>query len=158
MDQNIKHRLVGIAVIFALAVIFLPMILDGSGVEKNTLKVEIPGQPVLESQDNFDQKIIELQTKVEQMPELEARFVDELTTEPENRIQRQVDKKQAVAPEKPKPESTVVAEEPKPPIGGESWVLQVGSFKDRNTALLQRDKLRKANIWAVFIEQFSSNN
>ncbi len=32
MDQNIKNRLVGIIVIFALAVIFLPMILDGSGV------------------------------------------------------------------------------------------------------------------------------
>ncbi len=42
--------------------------------------------------------------------------------------------------------------------GGDSWVLQVGSFQDRNKALAQRDKLRKSNIAAVFIEQFKINN
>ena len=33
--------------------------------------------------------------------------------------------------------------------------MQVGSFKDRATALSQRDKLRKSNIAAVFIEKFN---
>ena len=158
MDQNIKQRLVGIAVIFALAVIFLPMILDGSGVEKKTLKVEIPGQPVIESRTDFNQKIIELQAKVDEMPELEPRFVDENSTETEKRIDRKVDKKPAVALEKAESEPKPVKEKPKSPVGGDSWVLQVGSFKDRNKALSQRDRLRKANISAVFIEQFNSNN
>ena len=158
MDQNIKQRLVGIAVIFALAVIFLPMILDGSGVEKKTLKVEIPGQPVIESRTDFNQKIIELQAKVDEMPELEPRFVDENSTETEKRIDRKVDKKPAVALEKAESEPKSVKEKPISPVGGDSWVLQVGSFKDRNKALSQRDRLRKANISAVFIEQFNSNN
>ena len=42
--------------------------------------------------------------------------------------------------------------------GGNTWVLQVGSFKDRSKALAQRDKLRKSNIAAVFIELFKINN
>ena len=42
--------------------------------------------------------------------------------------------------------------------GGESWVLQVGSFQDRNKAIAQRDKLRKSNVAAVFIEQFEIDN
>ena len=37
-------------------------------------------------------------------------------------------------------------------------MLQVGSFKDRKKALAQRDKLRKSNIAAVFIEQFTKND
>ena len=42
--------------------------------------------------------------------------------------------------------------------GGQSWVLQVGSFQDRDKALSQRDKLRQSRIAAVFIEQFQVNN
>ncbi|MFB3059375.1 MAG: SPOR domain-containing protein, partial [Gammaproteobacteria bacterium] len=32
--------------------------------------------------------------------------------------------------------------------------LQVGSFKDQKKALSQREKLRKSNIAAVFVEKF----
>ena len=52
--------------------------------------------------------------------------------------------------------AAVVEETPK--TGGFSWVLQVGSFQDRGKALVQRDKLRKSNIAAVFIEQFNASN
>ena len=81
MDQNIKNRLVGIIVIFALAVIFLPMILDGSGVRKDAFEVEIPPQPVVESNPQFDAKIIELNAQAEAIPDLEQRFVDEVSSE-----------------------------------------------------------------------------
>ncbi len=158
MDQNIKQRLVGIAVIFALAVIFLPMILDGSGLEKKTLKVEIPDQPVIEPRADFNQKIIELQAKVDEMPNLEPRFVDEKTVETKNRITRQLEKKPVTALKKAESEPKTVKQEAKLRSGGDSWVLQVGSFKDREKALSQRDRLRKANIAAVFIEQFNVDN
>ena len=165
MDQTIKQRLVGIAVIFALAVIFLPMILDGSGVDKKTLKVEIPDAPVMEARSDFDEKIIELQAKVDEMPELEARFVDEETGDGENRIKREPEKESLPEPEKveakPDPESkpnNTAKLEPVTPVGGDSWVLLVGSFQDRKKALLQRDRLRKGNIAAVFIEQFNLDN
>ncbi len=158
MDQNIKQRLVGIAVIFALAVIFLPMILDGSGLEKKTLKVEIPDQPVIEPRADFNQKIIELQAKVDEMPNLEPRFVDEKTVETKNRITRQLEKKPETALKKAESEPKTVKQEAKLQSGGDSWVLQVGSFKDREKALSQRNRLRKANIAAVFIEQFNVDN
>lgn len=159
MDQNIKQRLVGIAVIFALAVIFLPMILDGSGVEKKTLIVEIPDQPVIEARTDFNEKIIELQAKVDDMPDLAPRFVDESTDDTENRIKRDIEKKPEPTP--PKVEAALpksVKSEAKSPAGGDSWVLQVGSFKDKEKALSQRDLLRKSNIAAVFIEQFNNNS
>ena len=166
MDQNTKQRLVGIAVIFALAVIFLPMILDGSGVRKNTLEVEIPPQPVVNFNPEFEQKIVELHAKVENLPSLEPQVVDQGSSESENKIERkteQPEQKEAVPEQPPKqPVSTTKKEsqpEPEPEaevarVGGDTWVLQVGSYKDREKALSQRDKLRKSNIAAVFTEKF----
>jgi len=165
MDQSIKQRLVGIAVIFALAVIFLPMILDGSGVRKKTLKVEIPEQSVIEANPEFDQKIIELQAKVDALPDLAPRFVDETSSETENQIKREpVEESEIQVSPEPEPEVAKKKIEAEPeikqetPVGGDSWVLQVGSFNDRQKAILQRDKLRKSKIAAVFIEQFSRDN
>lgn len=163
MDQNIKQRLVGIAVIFALAVIFLPMILDGSGVQKKTLLVEIPPQPVIPTRADFSEKIIELETKADAIPELEARFVDEKSGDTENRIKR--DDAETVTTEKPDTQAEPIVEpgeekkqEAVKKPGGDSWVLQVGSFKDRKKATAQRDQLRKSKIAAVFIEQFNTAN
>jgi len=158
MEQNIKNRLVGIIVIFALAVIFLPMILDGSGMRKEKFEIVIPPPPAIDSNPQFDSKIVELNARAEAIPELDQQFVDEASSE--NRVKRTpvTDEK----PDKQKndsesaPEQATAVEEPAK-VGGISWVLQVGSFQDRNKALVQRDKLRKSNISAVFIEQFNVN-
>jgi DedD protein len=144
MDQNIKNRLVGIIVIFALAVIFLPMILDGSGVNKEKLEVVIPPQPVVSANPEFEAKVIKLKQQTDAIPRLDPQFADENSTE--NRITRETTA------------DTAVSSESASRVGGDSWVLQVGSFQDRGKALAQRDKLRKSNIAAVFIEQFSSDN
>ena len=159
MEQNIKNRLVGIIVIFAMAVIFLPMILDGSGMRKEKFEIVIPPPPVIDSNPQFDTKIIELNAKAEAIPELEQQFVDEVSNE--NQVKRTPVTDEASAKQEPEPASNKVtattrAEPAK--VGGISWVLQVGSFQDRNKALMQRDKLRKSNISAVFIEQFNIKN
>ena len=160
MEQNIKNRLVGIVVIFALAVIFLPMILDGSGVRKDQFEVVIPPQPEVSASPDFDEKMIELNSRVEAVPELEQSFVDEVSStaqaEPEAAADQPAAKSQEVAKATPAPQPEPTAEKPK--SGGDSWVLQVGSFQDRGKALAQRDKLRKSNIAAVFIEQFNIND
>jgi DedD protein len=157
MDQNIKNRLVGIIVIFALAVIFLPMILDGSGVRKDKLEVVIPPQPLVSANPEFESKIIELNAEVDDLPELEPRFVDENSSK--NKIERvdtaKVDSKTEPQVKKIKAKADVAT---KVKEGGDSWVLQVGSFTDRDKALVQRDKIRKSNIAAVFIEQFKIDN
>jgi len=163
MDQNIKNRLVGIIVIFALAVIFLPMILDGSGVDKQKLEVVIPPQPTVSANPEFEAKIVQLNKQAEAVPDLETRFVDENSTE--NTIVREI-VTNAPAVAEPLAKSTADARpvptetDPEPIVssGGDSWVLQVGSFKDRGKALAQRDKVRKSNIAAVFIEKFNSGS
>jgi DedD protein len=159
MEQNIKNRLVGIIVIFALAVIFLPMILDGSGMRKEKFEIMIPPPPVVDSNPQFDTKIIELNAKADAIPELDERFVDEVSSE--NRVKRtpvtdEVPEKQKLKPKSSPAPAAAVVEPAK--VGGISWVLQVGSFQDRDKALVQRDKLRKSNISAVFIEQFNVKN
>ena len=164
MDQNIKNRLVGIIVVFALAVIFLPMILDGSGVNKDKLEVVIPAQPEIPENPEFEPKLIELKAKVDALPDLDARMIDE--NSPENKIERPLTAKvetestsnnlsvtQTESAEEAEVKATV-----KVKSGGDSWVLQVGSFQDRKKALIQRDRLRKSNIAAVFIEQFDIDN
>jgi len=166
VDQNTKQRLVGIAVIFALAVIFLPMILDGSGVRKNTLEVVIPPQPAVKFNPEFEQKIVELHAKVEKQPSLEPQIVNQDSSRDENVIERkteQLKQKEPLSEQSPtlsepagnqdsrsesKPKSEVAR------VGGDTWVLQVGSYKDRAKALAQRDNLRKSNIAAVFTEKF----
>lgn len=156
MDQNIKHRLVGIIVIFALAVIFLPIILDGSGLRKDDFEVVIPPPPEVKNDPDFDEKIIELNARVEAVPELEQHFVDESSTDQpvisESSAAETVQQPDVAAESAPQQPQQAAAEVAK--TGGDSWVLQVGSFQDRDKALAQRDKMRKSNIAAVFIEQF----
>ena len=159
MDQNIKNRLVGIVVIFALAVIFLPMILDGSGVRKDNFDIVIPPPPDVSTDADFDSRLLAFNSRVDAVPELEQRFVDEVSSD------NQVDRSASVAEPaqkpvaetvaKPKPKPKPKPSEPVPKSGGDSFVLQVGRFQDRGKALAQRDKLRKSNIAAVFIEQFN---
>ncbi len=161
MEASIKHRLVGIAVVFSLAVIFLPMILDGAGVRKETLDVVIPPQPLVAANPEFEPKLIELETEVGALPELERRFVDEAgsvaaaATEP---APAAVPEPAAEATAPVAAENTIARSEPATRTGGDSWVLQVGSFQDRDKALKQRDRLRQSNIAAVFIEQFTLND
>jgi DedD protein len=161
MDQNIKNRLVGIIVIFALAVVFLPMILDGSGVRNDKFEVEIPPPPVVDANPGFDTRIIELNARADTIPKLEQRFVDEVSSD--EQLEQAPASKKIPAEKKGETESDTApastkAADVQPRVGGDSWVLQVGSYQDRKKALVQRDKLRKSNVAAVFIEQFNVNN
>lgn len=158
MDQNLKNRLVGLVVIFSLAVIFLPMILDGSGVEQRQVEVVIPPKPDIQPRANVQQKVEQAQRQAEAIPELSPPVVDENSPSQAPPAEPGVDEQPPVAvatPTQPEPETSAQAEVPKP--GGTTWVLQVGSFQDRNKALAERDRVRKSDIAAVFVEQFSLN-
>jgi len=149
MDQKTKQRLVGMTVVFAVAVIFLPMILDGSGIEKTQLSLQIPEPPELESVNNFEQKIAELHASVDALPELQAQFIDEKSSSDDDRNSEARNDKQVI------PRQT--GEIARDVTGGDSWVLQVGSFSDRERAFAQRDLLRQSNIASVFIERFDKD-
>lgn len=58
MEVALKQRLVGASVIIALAVIFIPMLFDSSGAEKNqTITINIPEEP-----EDLKQKVINIDT------------------------------------------------------------------------------------------------
>jgi DedD protein len=166
MDQNTKQRLVGITVIFALAVIFLPMILDGSGVRRETLTVDIPIPFELDENPEFEQKIVELHANVDDLPTIQSGFIDEQSIVIDEIADEPAEAKKSESDQANKTEPVVskAAAVTKPGkkavkqmAGGESYVLQVGSFKDQTKAISQRDKLRKSKIAAVFVEKFNVN-
>lgn len=160
MDQNTKQRLVGITVVFALAVIFLPMILDGAGVRKGDLEIDIPAQFALEQNPEFDQKIIELRAKIEELPVIKPGIIDEQNLVEADESPNTIERIAAVAKKAtPVIDQAISKTEPlEQEIGGETWVLQVGSFGDHENALAQRDALRKSNIAAVFVEKLNTKD
>ena len=185
MDQQLKQRLVGVAVIFSLAVIFIPMLLDGAGMRPQQLQVEIPERPEIEPFEIVEQKVIELKKQAAEIPDLQPRIVDEISDPPAAVVKKPVEQekppqqklaKTTVKPApivKPQPvkapEKTAVKSQPekaKPPVaasaaskvGGETWIIQAGSFNDKDKAYKLRNKLRKSRLASdVFIEKFPHN-
>ncbi len=216
MDQQLKQRLVGLAVIFSLAVIFVPMLLDGPGPEQKTLEVDIPPAPeIIPLPVKVEEKVIELRRETDAIEPLQPRIVDESSAPPTalpaatpeadkiatagetgseqgsgtstaaTPAQRKVSpaEQDHAGPEAPAPENDTAAEpepqpvaapKPKPktqprsepraearplpaktPAGGDSFIVQLGSFTDRNKAYALRDRVRKLRLGAVFIEKFA---
>ena len=193
MDEKIKQRLVGAAVVISLGVIFLPAVLDGGRyTEFSKIRIEIPSQPEID----FSSNIAPLAPPVTRKPETpvvgsgmepeidgieaegKASILDEELVELIKPIEaadkvvgrqgvdvRQLDK------EKPKKEqktakigknadkiskNTVKKPLPVPHKGSSpvtAWVVQVGSFSSRESAIGLRDKLRKKGF-SAFVESF----
>jgi DedD protein len=159
-DINLKQRLVGAVVLVSLAVIFIPMILDGRDPSVNYItKSNIPPKP----ERDFVSRIIPLNPSPVPQPEiLEPKVISEpLKTDSEPMVDaeqpaeaeaRTQKKDQKAAPQpvaKPKPK---VAAKPKavakPKTGLSAWAVQVGSFSSKENAYALRDKLRKQGFTA----------
>ncbi len=178
METQLKQRLVGVIVIFSLAIIFLPMLLDGSGRRAPDMNIVIPPPPELNSDVRVEKKVIELKKKIESLDEPRPVIVDEISDPLEKQITSDPPKIAAddqsssgtktepvknVAPkalpdqtreEKVKSKKVVTKQQ----IGGDLWVIQVGSFQDKTKAYNERNRLRKANLSAVFIERYNAQN
>ena len=120
MDQQLKQRLVGAAVIFSLAVIFLPMLLDGSGNRGRMLKNEIPSAPVIDSYALVEEKVIELKQEAETLRSLEPLVVDEISDPPGT--EEKPGKPPIVAPE------SVESAAEEDPRRGNRWSSKRGCF------------------------------
>lgn len=171
MELQLKQRLVGITVIFSLAVIFLPMLLDGSGRNPQQISISIPPAPQVSSPVRVEEKVIELRKEIEEMPVLSPRIVDEISDPPdpetapipEAETAKTETKKSSEAVPKTKPPAIkekpkAVKQAPKVAAGGESWVIQLGSFKEKNKAYKLRDRIRQSKLSAVFIEKFGKGS
>jgi DedD protein len=150
VDDRLKRRLVGAVVLIALGVIFIPMILDGSGRSSRlSMDVEIPPAPVYEVPD----RLPPLPTSA---PDPAPPAAPRAEPRPEATLKSIPDGPPPKAPTPPAPapvpaepaSDTASAEEDAPPS---AWVVQVGSFEDQAKAVALRDKLREGGFTA-FVE------
>ncbi len=151
MNEQVKQRLVGAVVLVSLAVIFIPMLLDGgNNSSMPRYGSNIPTQP------DFDFEPLEIPLQpIEPIPADRPRVIDKV--EPAVVAASKPAESKPTAPSQPakaqpKPAITEAA---KPAAKGSpvAWIVQVGSFSQSANALALRDKLRK-NGFTAFVEKY----
>lgn len=168
METTLKQRLIGTAVIIALAVIFVPMILDGSGQQESasinleappkpkfTFESDLPDPKQLEKlppiQKDDDKDIKQVSKQEEVSPETKSE------TKPETKLEAKSDTK-SEADKKPAPvivEATANHIEPKPSLS--AWAVQVAAFGEKDKALALQEKLISGN-YSAFTEKSTSGS
>lgn len=144
MSSALQNRLVGTAIVVAIAVIFLPDLLDGKQESEVKLFVELPQKPPMKevkSPETFDTgKVKEAATrKVEIISELAIDDKQNSSLSPEVRLDSRIadvrvqDEYQAKESAIPKTSSleqqTVVELDSDRLLAGAGWVVQLGSFR-----------------------------
>ena len=161
MNERMKQRLVGAVVLVSLAVIFIPMLLDGG--DEGGMPMfgsNIPEQPDYHFEP-LDIPLEPVEPIAEEKPLLlekpEPAPAAETESEPEPAEPSQ--QAGASAPEPAVPPAQE-KKEASPPVAsdtgeeGVAWVVQVGSFSQSENALALRDKLRGAGFTA-FVEKLT---
>ncbi len=163
METTLKQRLIGAAVIIALAVIFVPMILDGSGREESVaLDMEVPPEPTF----TFESELPDPK-KLDELPPIDAEVVEE---QEEPKVEKSADQEsnETVKTENPDKKeeqkiatATQVVEatedhiETNPALS--AWAVQVAAFGEKNKAVALQEKLIAKNLPA-FTEQSEKGN
>ena len=127
---KLRQRLWGAAVLIALAVIFLPLLLDGAGSESQYRRVE--------SLREEPPRIIRKDGQREAVAVIEA-----VPKKPKVYVEPVVNKTTTPAAVPPKGLVTPISEQVNTSTLS-AWVVQAGSFGDEQNALAVRDRLRRA--------------
>jgi len=151
MDIGLKQRLVGAAVLVSLAVIFVPMVLDGPGLGGGQItETNIPPAP----EDRFGSQVVPLS-------EPERIRVETPATLPEPGVDPSLPLvgvgDGAARPAAPAPAESPAPAQPTAPkedvrLGLAAWIVQVGSFSTADNANTLKDRLTKLGFNA-FVEQ-----
>jgi len=172
VNQHVKTRLVGAIVLVSLAVIFIPILLDGQDGERSPLAEQfVPERPGYQFEP-LDIPLRPLPPVVEGLP----RVVDPADLEPYERLAdgdsapKGQSSPEAPAPAPnpapnpaPSPAPTQAKAAPSAPSQPSSppsaeqtlaWVVQVGSFSQQANALALRDRLRQQGFTA-FVDRAS---
>lgn len=169
MDRGLKERLVGAAVLVALAVIFIPMLLDDTPSPYEPITdTNIPPRPVDDEQ--FSSRIIPMEPQPLRQPEP----IEPLAaTDPAEQMPPEAPVVEPESPPVPDPEEPVAeaepgqppVQEPEPPAAlveetpppatktaaVAAWVIQLGSFSRQENAEGLEKKLREAG-YPAFVE------
>ncbi len=128
MEPRLKQRMVGAFVLTTLAIIILPMLLDGSAVQRERMVADIPAAPRIEL------KRVSVKDLKQQMERMERASANQLPIE-------QVDEDPYEG------EVGFTLDKNDLPVG---WSLQLGSFKTQANATRLRAELR-ANEYNAYI-------
>ncbi|MFT6388838.1 MAG: DedD protein [Cellvibrionaceae bacterium] len=174
LEENLKQRLVGAAVLVALAVIFLPALFDKD--ERTAINTTslIPPAPVIDpvvvarpnkpetikippAEELFQHGFVEEDIKSDDTDEnkqaddtnlVSSTVKPEIKPAPKQKIKPTLKSKPAATEGKPKPVvSKPTLSSSGVPVG---WVVQAASFKSAQTAKNFNDKLIKADYKAYF--------
>lgn len=171
MSSALQNRLVGTIILVAIAVIFLPDLLDGKKESKRNLFVDLPHKPpmkTVQAPDPLDtDKIKEAATrKVEVISEQAIDDESKPANAPSSNLENQSDDVQVVdeyaqdsttensqsAPEPAKPSSlgqqTVVEQDVDKLLSSAGWVVQLGSFRHQKNVQELLNLLEKAGYRA----------
>ena len=156
METTLKQRLIGAAVIIALAVIFVPMILDGSGQQKSiAMNMEVPPEPKFSFETDLpDPKELEKLPVINKKKEPKHTIAEDspvTTTDQsgkESIAKTNIPAKDDVIPEVV--EATANHIKPQSALG--VWAVQVAAFSEKEKAIALQKKL-KANKFPAFTER-----
>ncbi|MDP5040492.1 MAG: SPOR domain-containing protein [Paraglaciecola sp.] len=156
MSSALQNRLVGTVILVAIAVIFLPDLLDGKKESKQDLFVELPTKPSIKkvlAPESFDTQKVQLSAS-RQIEIINESAVDEpeVSSSPVE-IQQQVSPKEAEntglsdEPSSLAKETVVDNEQPKS-LASAGWVVQLGSFRHQKNVRELLTKLEQSGYRA----------
>lgn len=162
MERHLKERLVGAAILVAIAVIFIPMLLDESPRREDRITgSNIPARPDHE----FSSSIVPLEPPTaEPAPADQVAPSAKQPPEPATEPAPEQPAEPSVSPPEPMPTAsepvqTAAADPGKSAgaVGLSAWVVQLGSFSSEDNAKSLSDKLRKAG-YPAFVEPLTQDN
>ena len=138
MSAALKNRLVGTIILVAIAVIFLPDLLDGKKESKQNLFVELPPKPSIKkvvAPETFDSETVQ-QGVTRQVEIINEQAVDdsentksEAEKNQNNDAQEEVAAQRASVAESALAQATVVDNKAPQSLASAGWVVQLGSFR-----------------------------
>lgn len=134
MDVRLKQRMVGAFVLVTLAIIILPMLLDGTAENRERMIAKIPEAP------RINLKRISVKDIKQKMEQMERASAAQLPIE-------EVDEHEY------KDETGFTLDRNNLPV---SWSLQVGSFQSKENATNLREKLRGADYHSYILHANTS--
>lgn len=155
MDERLKQRLVGAAVLVLLAVIFIPMILDQAPEsEPRRMSAPAPSKP----DQDFSSRIIPLDAPA--TPMVEARRARIESVDPAAPAEDPGKQAEDLPRDERPADSTTAAASGSDAgtntAGPTAWAVQLGSFSSAQNAVALRDSLRKKG-YTAFVERAESH-
>ncbi len=173
MASTFQNRLAGTVIVVALAVIFLPDLLDGKITDTASANVKIPGKPTLEPA-RYDEQfpLAEIQSRSSRQVEIvqdiavdESDKIDDTLPSNSEKLADEVDNSRSETPVAETATDTKdsklidfpVADTSPPEVINKSWVIQLGSFKHAKNVRDLIDKLNKSG-YRVFTNKVKTSS